>query len=162
MTKKELSSLEEQIKAAVELTVELFNKIKVDVHYASPHLRLGTYLNAVMLHATNDTLKVQTVAALYGSLVRDDEGRLRVACASFGNQTRNMNLDLCRELFDFWKGAYCQGEWGDTRGMAGAQSNPGIPEIDTPKYFTAGEDIQEGDPVEMVNGKVQIHADMKI
>ena len=162
MTERESASLEEQIKAAVELTVELFNKVKEDTHYASPHLRLSTFMNCVMFYATNEMLQTETFAALYGSWSKPkDSANTMVSCASFGHQTRETNLNLCRSLFDYWKSAYCQGEWGNTNGVTGALSNPGIPEIDTPRYFVAGEDLQEGDPAELLEGKVYVHRDMK-
>jgi len=157
-----IGELEEQMKAAVELTVEIFDTIKAKEHYAYAYMRLTAYLNTVMTLATNDMLKAQTIGALYGALFRDDKNNVLSVCASLGNQTRENNLEMCRSMFEYWKSAYCQGEWGDMTGVVNAKANPGIPGIETPSHFTAGEDIQEGDPVEIVNGKVQIHADMKI
>ena len=156
-----IGELEEQMKAAVELTVEIFDTIKAKEHYAYAYMRLTAYLNTVMTLATNDTLKVQTIGALYGALFRDDKNNVLSVCASLGNQTRENNLNICRAMFEYWKSAYCQGEWGDMTGVVNAEGNPGIPGIETPAHFTAGEDIQEGDPIEIQGGKLYINSRMK-
>ena len=161
MTEQEIHSTYEQLKAAVELCVELFDKIKEGTHYADPAIKLSVFLQVVMYYATNETLQKKILAVLTGAYIADPEtNMISVTSSAFGFQSRETNLQLCRSMHDYWEQTYWDGEWGKG-GIAPSRSNPGMPECDKPRYWTAGEDLQAGDPVELMDGAIFVHRDMK-
>lgn len=150
--KTEIEKHDSIFTASIHRAAEAFFAVKAEqnIHYDYEYQLLSAFLNSVVFTAARDAMRTD-ICGIITALVFVDKlsGSQKITCAAMAAQSREQNINLAKGALDFWRVAPWMGELG----IEG--------ELHGDKYPTAGEDIEAGDPMELIGNRFYVHRDMK-
>ena len=122
-----------------------------NMHYDTEETLLSGLLTMIFLHVTRDGLQRNVIGVTTAIGFTRMDGLPVTTCAALNSMPRELCLMLSSAALRHWANCYWQGSWG----VGGEQS------YSPASILVAGEDIQAGDPIELIGDKVYTHHGVK-